>query len=301
MVPFRFFSVFLSIEKQLLLTFIPFLYNVNSNKYILTFSGSFLIFEVAMKIYAVKKGRVPGVYRNWDETKKQVDGFSGAEYKSFENITDAIDYLSWQEKSREETINRKDDTLENAIEKIKRNSKKPVKATKNKKTKMQNTQSTEYFATTYTDGGTRNTGVYKGGHVKKTDKAAWAYLIEWNGGSESGSGGEYGATNNKMEQTALINALKKLIELGFNEKHLLFVLDSKYVLNAINQHWLQGWKKRGWKRSSGPLKNVPEWKELDRLLQSFPDSTFEWTKGHANNRGNEFVDHKLNEYMDKNM
>lgn len=301
MVLFRFFSVFLSIEKQLLLTFIPFLYNVNSNKYILTFSGSFLIFEVAMKIYAVKKGRVPGVYRKWDETKKQVDGFSGAEYKSFENITDAIDYLGWQEKSREETINRKDDTLENAIEKIKRNSKKPVKATKNKKTKMQNTQSTEYFATTYTDGGTRNTGVYKGGHVKKTDKAAWAYLIEWNGGSESGSGGEYGATNNKMEQTALINALKKLIELGFNEKHLLFVLDSKYVLNAINQHWLQGWKKRGWKRSSGPLKNVPEWKELDRLLQSFPDSTFEWTKGHANNRGNEFVDHKLNEYMDKNM
>lgn len=301
MVLFRFFSVFLSIEKQLLLTFIPFLYNVNSNKYILTFSGSFLIFEVAMKIYAVKKGRVPGVYRNWDETKKQVDGFSGAEYKSFENITDAIDYLGWQEKSREETINRKDDTLENAIEKIKHNSKKPVKATKNKKTKMQNTQSTEYFATTYTDGGTRNTGVYKGGHVKKTDKAAWAYLIEWNGGSESGSGGEYGATNNKMEQTALINALKKLIELGFNEKHLLFVLDSKYVLNAINQYWLQGWKKRGWKRSSGPLKNVPEWKELDRLLQSFPDSTFEWTKGHANNRGNEFVDHKLNEYMDKNM
>lgn len=301
MVLFRFFSVFLSIEKQLLLTFIPFLYNVNSNKYILTFSGSFLIFEVAMKIYAVKKGRVPGVYRNWDETKKQVDGFSGAEYKSFENITDAIDYLGWQEKSREETINIKDDTLENAIEKIKHNSKKPVKATKNKKTKMQNTQSTEYFATTYTDGGTRNTGVYKGGHVKKTDKAAWAYLIEWNGGSEAGSGGEYGATNNKMEQTALINALKKLIELGFNEKHLLFVLDSKYVLNAINQHWLQGWKKRGWKRSSGPLKNVPEWKELDRLLQSFPDSTFEWTKGHANNRGNEFVDHKLNEYMDKNM
>ena len=301
MVLFRFFSVFLSIEKQLLLTFIPFLYNVNSNKYILTFSGSFLIFEVAMKIYAVKKGRVPGIYRNWDETKKQVNGFSGAEYKSFENITDAIDYLGWQEKSREETINRKDDTLENAIEKIKHNSKKPVKVTQNKKTKMQNTQSTEYFATTYTDGGTRNTGVYKGGHVKKTDKAAWAFLIEWNGGSESGSGGEYGATNNKMEQTALINALKKLIELGFNEKHLLFVLDSKYVLNAINQHWLQGWKKRGWKRSSGPLKNVPEWKELDRLLQSFPDSTFEWTKGHANNRGNEFVDHKLNEYMDKNM
>ena len=59
-----------------------------------------------MKIYAVKKGRVPGVYRNWDETKKQVDGFSGAEYKSFENITDAIDYLGWQEKSYDHQVSR---------------------------------------------------------------------------------------------------------------------------------------------------------------------------------------------------
>ena len=154
---------------------------------------------------------------------------------------------------------------------------------------------------TYTDGGTRNTGVYKGGHVKKTDKAAWAYLIEWDDQKVHGSGGEYGATNNKMEQTALINALKKLLELGFNNKHLLFVLDSQYVLNAINKHWLQGWKKRGWRRSSGPLANVAEWQELDRLLKEFPDSTFEWTKGHANNRGNEFVDHELNRYMDQKM
>ena len=99
----------------------------------------------------------------------------------------------------------------------------------------------------------------------------------------------------------MINALKKLIELGFNENHLLFVLDSKYVLNAINQHWLASWKKRGWKRSGGPLKNVAEWQELDRLLKHFPDSTFEWTKGHANNRCNEFVDHELNRYMDNKM
>lgn len=58
-------------------------------------------------------------------------------------------------------------------------------------------------------------------------------------------------------------------------------------------------EKRGWRRSSGPLANVAEWQELDRLLKEFPDSTFEWTKGHANNRGNEFVDHELNRYMDQ--
>lgn len=259
-----------------------------------------------MKFYAVKKGRQPGVYRTWDEAKKQVDGFSGAEYKSFEQITDATEYLDWNEKTQGEVLQKDEDTLQQAIKKIKQKSinvKNDVVAPQRKKAvqKQAHSNPQDYFATTYTDGGTRNTGVFKGGHVKKTDKAAWAYLIEWDEQKVHGAGGEYGATNNKMEQTALINALKKLIELGFNERHLLFVLDSQYVLNAINKHWLAGWKKRGWKRSNGPLKNVPEWQELDRLLQQFPDSKFEWTKGHANNRGNEFVDHALNRYMDQKM
>lgn len=252
-----------------------------------------------MKFYAVKNGRVPGVYRTWDEAKKQVDGFSGAEYKSFENITDATDYLDLNKETQQDILQKGEDTLQNAIAKIKQESNRVKNKPQAKKTKAH--QTADFFAVTYTDGGTRNTGVYKGGHVKKTDKAAWAYLIEWDDQEVHGSGGEYGATNNKMEQTALINALKKLIELGFNQKHLLFVLDSKYVLNAINQHWLAGWEKRGWKRSGGPLKNVAEWQELDRLLKHFPDSTFEWTKGHANNRGNEFVDHELNRYMDNKM
>lgn len=175
-----------------------------------------------------------------DEAKKQVDGFSGAEYKSFENITDATDYLDLNKETQQDILQKGEDTLQNSIAKIKQESNRVKNKPQAKKTKAH--QTADFFAVTYTDGGTRNTGVYKGGHVKKTDKAAWAYLIEWDDQEVHGSGGEYGATNNKMEQTALINALKKLIELGFNEKHLLFVLDSKYVLNAINQHWLPAGK-----------------------------------------------------------
>ncbi len=106
--------------------------------------------------------------------------------------------------------------------------------------------------------------------MKKTDKAAWAYLIEWDEQKVHGAGGEYGATNNKMEQTALINALKKLIELGFNKQHLLFVLDSQYVLNAINKHWLAGWKKRGWKRSNGPLKKCSRMARIGSSAPAIP-------------------------------
>lgn len=49
-----------------------------------------------MKFYAVRKGRLPGVYTSWDECKKQVDGFSGAEYKAFKTESDAIAFIAHQ-------------------------------------------------------------------------------------------------------------------------------------------------------------------------------------------------------------
>lgn len=245
-----------------------------------------------MKIYAVKKGRTPGIYRTWSDTEKQVKGFANAEYKSFDKITDATNYLNWNKETQPDVVD--ENSLETAINKIKQNI--PKKVSNKSYEKVIDKQ---YFATIYTDGGSRNTGVHKGGHVNSTDKAAWAYLIEHADGKTYGSGGEFGATNNKMELMGLINALKKLIELDFNNEKLLFVLDSKYVLNAINEHWLDSWKKKGWKRSKGALANAEEWKKLASLLENFPNSEFQWTKGHANNKGNEFVDHQLNLFMDK--
>lgn len=244
------------------------------------------------KYYAVKKGRTPGIYRSWDEAKRQIDGFSNAEYKSFESFSEAAQYVDLKPI--------KDNTLANAVAKIKNTSKqlksKPVSVPEKR---SKNMNDNNYFATIYTDGGSRNTGVHKGGHVNDSDKAAWAYLIVHNGKQISNAGGRFGATNNQMELTGIIEAFKKLIALGYNEEHLHFVLDSKYVLDAINKKWLNAWKKKGWKRSGGPLKNVELWQELEKLLQQFPDSIFDWTHGHRNNEGNNFVDHKLNQFMDK--
>jgi Ribonuclease HI len=61
---------------------------------------------------------------------------------------------------------------------------------------------------------------------------------------------------------------------------------------------LAGWKRRGWKRSAGPLANAELWADVDRLLGAFPHLSFNWTKGHATNQGNVFVDHLLNQTMD---
>jgi Ribonuclease HI len=112
------------------------------------------------------------------------------------------------------------------------------------------------------------------------------------------SAGEWGASNNRMEIMAFLRALQALQQRGVNDQSIQFVLDSRYVLNAITQGWLAGWKRRGWKRSAGPLANAELWADVDRLLGAFPHLSFNWTKGHATNQGNVFVDHLLNQTMD---
>lgn len=225
------------------------------------------------KYYAVRNGRVPGIYTSWQKAKQQVNGYPDARFKSFS--------------TREEAEEFNGVTVSHVGE--------PQPKPKRKKKQAE--------VTVYTDGGSRNTGNYKGGHVKPTNKAAWAYLIEWQVDDEvkqeTRSDGEYGATNNKMELTGLIEALKKLIELGYQNKSILCVLDSQYVLNPITKGWLKNWKANGWhKNSAGAIANLELWQELDSLLPQFKHIKFKWTKGHANNRGNEFVDSALNDYMD---
>ena len=152
----------------------------------------------------------------------------------------------------------------------------------------------------FRSGGSRNHGNVKGGHVRTDDKAAWAYHISNNGQTYEGTAGEFGATNNRMEIMALIQSIIRLNDLKINQQNAIFVLDSQYVLNAITKNWLNGWKRRGFKKADGSaLANVELWKQLDQLLPTVPKKTFEWTKGHATNVGNNRVDELLNETMDK--
>ena len=65
--------------------------------------------------------------------------------------------------------------------------------------------------------------------------------------------------------------------------------DSQYIVNALNNGWLRDWKKRGWKRRDGELKNAEMWQELDGLLQKHR-VTAVWVRGHADNEWNNRCD-----------
>lgn len=238
-----------------------------------------------MKVYVVKKGYRPGIYHSWPEAEEQVKGFPGAEYKSFSNIMEALDYQQMDPEDALKALQGAEDKLQAAIAKVRQGG-----------SKKEFAASSKYAAHIFTDGGCRNNGTHKGGHVQADDKAAWAYLIEYGGQKLSASGGRFGATNNEMEMTAFLESLKKLEELGLNDQPLLFSLDSQYVIKAVSDNnqgpaWIKGWQRRGWKKADGS----PVAKEMAKFAQ--PE--FEWVKGHANSAGNNFVDGLLNKYMDQ--
>ena len=117
-------------------------------------------------------------------------------------------------------------------------------------------------------------------------KGGWGAVLVYNGNEKEISGAEYNTTNNRMELTAVIEALKALKE----PCDVSVTTDSKYVCDAINQRWVYSWKKNGWKRGKNkPALNPDLWQalldELDRHKVEFI-----WVKGHNGHPYNERCD-----------
>jgi ribonuclease HI len=100
-------------------------------------------------------------------------------------------------------------------------------------------------------------------------------------------GGELGTTNNRMELTAVIEALAALKR----PCRVTLYLDSEYVRKGITE-WIAGWKARGWRTAARqPVKNVDLWQRLDALVAGAGHAIeWRWVKGHAGDPGNERAD-----------
>jgi ribonuclease HI len=102
-------------------------------------------------------------------------------------------------------------------------------------------------------------------------------------------GGEALTTNNRMELTAVIEALSALKHTSRVALHT----DSEYVKNGITT-WIHGWKKRGWTTADRkPVKNVDLWQKLDAIAGRHQVS-WHWVRGHAGDPGNERADELAN-------
>ena len=113
------------------------------------------------------------------------------------------------------------------------------------------------------------------------------------------SGGEAHTTNNKMELTAVIEALKEVsLSEDFTDRKVRIVTDSQYVKNGITS-WIHSWVKNGWKTAAKkPVKNKEYWVDLKALTDSL-DVSWRWVKGHSGNELNEECDTMVGLEMDK--
>lgn len=121
----------------------------------------------------------------------------------------------------------------------------------------------------------------------------WGALLRYGSKEKELCGGESETTNNRMEMTAVVEAVSALKA----PSTIRITTDSTYVLKGITE-WLPGWKKKQWKTAAGkPVKNVDLWQKLDELLASHTVE-WRWVKGHAGHAENERVDALANKGID---
>ncbi len=128
-------------------------------------------------------------------------------------------------------------------------------------------------------------GACSGNGVKETSPGGWGALVLTAQGRHGGYAGSPHTTNNKMELTAAIEALKSLPPLA----KVVLRSDSQYVIKGCTE-WRAGWVRKGMKNSKGePVANPDLWKELWAQVDA-RRVKFEWVKGHNGDAGNELAD-----------
>ncbi len=136
--------------------------------------------------------------------------------------------------------------------------------------------------TIYTDGAARGNPNGPGGYgavLEYLDKNEVLHTKELSAGYQK-------TTNNRMELMAVIRALECLNR----PCEIDLYSDSKYVVDAFNQRWIESWQKKGWKKSDNkPVKNIDLWKKLLSLKQPHA-IRFHWVKGHDGHPQNERCD-----------
>lgn len=142
--------------------------------------------------------------------------------------------------------------------------------------------------TIYTDGACRGNG-------QENTIGAFGIVFMYNDVQKEIKQAFRNTTNNIMELSAVIQALSMLKE----PCSVKLYSDSAYVVNAINQKWINNWQKNGWKNSNKePVKNKELWEKLIELIK-YHKVEFIKVKGHSDNQYNNRCDKLANEAMDE--
>ena len=228
------------------------------------------------KFYAVRNGRQTGIFQTWDECRAQVDGFPGARYKSFPTQEAALLWLK-EPQPLHALFPAPEGSVQTLPPANQGGTLRRSSGARRTKDAVEPTEPQGDACHVYTDGSCLRNPNGPGG---------WAVcIVEANAAMRTLSGGHPSTTNNRMEMTAAIEALRHIPK----SRPLLLSTDSQYLKNGITK-WIHSWKRRGWKKADGaPVLNRELWQELDALITG-RSITFQWVKGHAGHKYNEICD-----------
>lgn len=132
-----------------------------------------------------------------------------------------------------------------------------------------------YTTGVFTDGGARG----------NPGRGGWGFVYVVNDVIQMEKwGGEPHTTNNRMELTAIIEALKTI-----GNQNITLYSDSQLCVKTYNE-WMAGWKALGWRKKTGPIANLDLIQILDTLKSSCPLVKITWLKAHVGIRWNEYAD-----------
>jgi len=218
--------------------------------------------------YAVVRGRQPGIYDRWfgkNGAQEQVQGYTGARYKGFAALSEAINWFTDLSGGQEPQIFTHRKRTDTPRESHPRDHQQHLEAGK---------------VVIYTDGGTLN----------NPGPGGYGVVILAGNQRKELSGGFRLTTNNRMELMACIVGLQTLKK----KSPVVLYSDSRYVVNGINQGWARRWKANRWMRTKKEkAENVDLWKQLLALCD-YHDVEFVWVRGHAGTTENERCDQLAN-------
>ena len=218
---------------------------------------------MAKKFYVVWRGSKTGVFQDWPTTLALVDGFSGAQYKAFSTLSEA--------------------------EAAFRNGAPPrgaVPATGSARPHVVRTDQADALAAS-------DTVIFCDGACDPNPGRAGSGMAVYRHGALASLW--YGAynpagTNNTAELNALLQALMLAKTEILAEKTVQVRSDSSYGLNAVTK-WAAGWKKRGWRKADGEIKNLEIIRELHALYEEIADDVkLQHVSAHVGIEGNELAD-----------
>lgn len=208
-----------------------------------------------MKYYAVRKGRVTGIFTSWDETSKQVNGFSGAEYKSFNTVKEAEDYLNGSPF--------KEQNIQNNQTKIKIPPKVTIiKEEKEKETTLTNkiingvwnSVKESVVGSDISEENRKKRTIYTDGSCVEKIGGYGFLVVRDDGYTEPfcGKVPAYPCTNQVAELYAILKAVTHFSDMYPYSSGLDLYTDSKYSIGCLTEWW-PNWNKNGWRNAKGEV------------------------------------------------